>query len=104
MLYEVITIWGGIYREIHVNLAMDRLMATGLSSSQVENAIAAENINAPAGNVQSGLQRLYVRSLGEYKSLDQISETVLTVANGKPVRVKDVAEVTWGNQDSYNFV
>jgi HAE1 family hydrophobic/amphiphilic exporter-1 len=99
-----IDIWGGIYREIHVDLDMDRLMATGLSSSQVENAIAAENINAPAGNVQSGLQRLYVRSLGEYQSLDQISETVITVANGKPVRVKDVAEVTWGNQDLERLV
>jgi len=99
-----IDIWGGIYREVHVNLKMDRVMATGLSSEQVEQAITSENVNLPGGNVNSGLQRLYVRTLGEYTSLDQIANTVITVVAGRPIRVKDLAEVKWGYQDLNRLV
>lgn len=42
-----IDIWGGIHKQVHVNLDMDRLMATGLSSAQVQQAIAAENATLP---------------------------------------------------------
>lgn len=94
-----IDIWGGVYREVHVNLNRDRLMATGLSSIQVQQALASENVTLPGGNVQTGVQRLYVRTLGEYRSLDQIANTVVASVEGKTVRVKDVAEVVWGYQD-----
>ncbi|MEW5979968.1 MAG: efflux RND transporter permease subunit [Acidobacteriota bacterium] len=99
-----IDIWGGVYKEVHVNLRMDRLMATGLSSDQVQQAIANENVTLPGGNVNAGLQRLYVRTLGEYKSLDQIADTVLTVVDGRPLRVKDVAAVKWGYEDLERLV
>ncbi|HXV60679.1 MAG TPA: efflux RND transporter permease subunit [Vicinamibacteria bacterium] len=94
-----IEVWGGVRREIHVDLKNDRLIATGLSSAQVQQALTSENVTLPGGNVNFGTQRLYVRTLGEYRSLDEIAETVVTIAGGKPVRVKDVAEVRWGYQD-----
>lgn len=94
-----IGIWGGVYREIHVDMKRDRLIASGLSSAQVQQAIASENVNLPGGNVNSGIQQLYVRTLGEYESLDQIANTIITVVDGKPIRVKDVAEVKWGYED-----
>ncbi|MDX1638559.1 MAG: efflux RND transporter permease subunit, partial [Balneolaceae bacterium] len=94
-----IGIWGGVYREVHVDLKRDRLIASGLSSAQVQQAIASENVNLPGGNVNSGLQQLYVRTLGEYESVDQIANTIITVVDGKPIRVKDVAEVKWGYED-----
>lgn len=94
-----IDIWGGVYKEVHVELKRDRLIASGLSSAQVQQAIASENVNLPGGNVNQGVQQLYVRTLGEYKSLDQISNTIITMVDGKPIRVKDVAEVKWGYED-----
>jgi len=99
-----IDIWGGIHKQVHVNLDMDRLMATGLSSAQVQQAIAAENATLPGGNVNSGLHRLYVRSLGEYSSVDQISEVIITIVDSKPIRVKDVATVEWGYEDLERLV
>lgn len=99
-----IDIWGGIYKEVHVNLDMDRLIATGLSSAQVQQAIAAENATVPGGNVYSGIQRLYVRSLGEYSSIDQIADVIITIVDNKPIRVKDVANVEWGYQDLERLV
>lgn len=94
-----IDIWGGIEREVKVDIKRDRLIASGLSSADVQQAIARENANLPGGNVNSGIQQLYVRTLGEYESVDQIANTVITTIDSKPIRVKDVAEVTFGYQD-----
>lgn len=88
-----IDVWGGVYREIRVNLKRDRLSASGQSAIQVQNAIAAENQTMPGGNVRDGLNQLYVRTLGEYTSVDQIANTIITRVNGQPIRVQDVAEV-----------
>ncbi|MEX0719665.1 MAG: efflux RND transporter permease subunit [Balneolaceae bacterium] len=94
-----IDIWGGINREVKVDVKRDRLIASGLSTVQVQQAIARENANLPGGNVSSGITRLYVRTLGEYESIEQISNTVITNIDNKPIRVKDVADVSFGYQD-----
>lgn len=94
-----IDIWGGIEREVKVNIKRDRLIASGLSTADVQQAIAGENANLPGGNVNAGVKQLYVRTLGEYESIEQIANTVITTIQGKPIRVKDVAEVTFDYQD-----
>lgn len=92
-----IDVWGGVYREVLVNLKRDRLMASGLTAVDVQNAIVAENTTLPGGNVRDGLTQLYVRTLGEFTSIDQIAETIITRIDGRPVRVRDVASV----EDAY---
>tara|TARA_R100001143_G_scaffold63560_1_gene71899 strand:- start:2516 stop:5641 length:3126 start_codon:yes stop_codon:yes gene_type:complete len=92
-----IDVWGGVSREILVNLKRDRLIASGLTAAEVQSAIIAENNTAPGGNVKDGLTELYVRTLGEFTSIDQIAETIITQVDGIPVRVKDVATV----EDAY---
>jgi HAE1 family hydrophobic/amphiphilic exporter-1 len=94
-----IDIWGGINREVKVDIKRDRLIASGLSTQQVQQAIARENTNLPGGNVNNGTQRLYIRTLGEYENIEQIANTVITTIDGKPIRVKDVADVTFGYED-----
>lgn len=92
-----ISVQGGIYRQIRVNIDRDRLKAYDLSAAQVEQAIGQSNVALPGGNVKEGLKDLYVRTQGEYESLDQIRNTVVTTLDGTPIRVEDVAEVA----DSY---
>lgn len=99
-----IDIWGGIDREVKVDIKRDRLIASGLTTTQVQQAIARENANLPGGNVASGLQQLYVRTLGEYESIEQIANTVITTVDQQPIRVKDVAEVRFGYQDLNRLV
>jgi HAE1 family hydrophobic/amphiphilic exporter-1 len=94
-----ITIGGGVYREIQVQLLRDRLKAAALTPADVREAIARENVQLPGGNVNEGIQDLYVRTLGEYESLEQIGASVVTVRNGRPIRVRDVARVVDGYQD-----
>lgn len=84
---------GGILREIRVELNRDRMRALGLTALDVRAALLRDNVKLPAGNVKSGLDDLSVRTLGEYASLGEIERTVVTVRDGKPVRIADVGRV-----------
>jgi HAE1 family hydrophobic/amphiphilic exporter-1 len=94
-----ISIAGGVYREIQVRLLRDRLRAAGITASDVADALRLENVQLPVGNVRAGMSDLYVRSLGEYASLDQIGATVITLRENRPIRVRDVAQVVDGYED-----
>jgi HAE1 family hydrophobic/amphiphilic exporter-1 len=98
-----ITVGGGVYREIQVQLLRDRLRAANLSAGDVTEAIGRENVQLPGGNVKQGINDLYVRTLGEYQSLDEIRATVITVEEGRPIRVRDVAQVVDGFEDVRNL-
>jgi HAE1 family hydrophobic/amphiphilic exporter-1 len=94
-----LNIRGGIYRQVRVNIERDRLKAYGLSAAQVQQAISQSNVALPGGNVKEGLKDLYVRTQGEYESLAEIRQTVVTTVDETPVRVKDVANVVDGYED-----
>jgi HAE1 family hydrophobic/amphiphilic exporter-1 len=99
-----VDVWGGIYREIQVQLKRDRLASSQLSATDVQRVLQRENITLPGGDMREGFNDMYVRTRGEYQSLDQIANTIITVIEGKPIRVKDVAEVVNGYQDVNRLV
>ncbi len=94
-----VDVWGGIYREIQVRLKRDRLASSRLSASDVQAALQRENITLPGGDMREGISDMYVRTRGEFESLEQIASTIITVVDGKTIRVGDVAEVVDGFED-----
>ena len=88
--------FGGTAREYQVRIDPNKLIAYGLSISQVESQLAINNVNAGGSFVEEGLQQLNVRALGLYRNVQDIENTVLTTSHGAPVRVKDIAVVEWG--------
>ncbi len=99
-----VDVWGGVHREVNVELSRDRLTAMGLTPNDVVNAIGRENVTMPGGNVREGLKDLYVRTLGEFTSVNEIADTVVTVVDGTPIRVKDVADVQFAFRDIGRYV
>jgi len=99
-----VDVWGGVYREIQVRLHRDRLASSGLTASDVEEALQRENLTLPGGDMREGLRDMYVRTEGEYRSLEEIAQTIVTVVDGMPVRVRDVAEVVDGYEDIQQLV
>jgi HAE1 family hydrophobic/amphiphilic exporter-1 len=95
-----VDIWGGLTREIHVDLDADQVKALGLSTSDVLNALSRENQNIPAGTVETGNFDVLIRTQGEYRSLDEIRSTVVAVRQGAPIRISDFARV----EDSWEEV
>lgn len=94
-----IEVRGGIYREVQVQLKRDRLQASGLTPDHIREALSRENATLPGGNVKEGYSDLYVRTLGEYTSVDQIANTIITYTGDMPIRVRDVADVVDGFED-----
>jgi len=81
-------------REILVDLDKAALEARNLSVDSVLAALRAENLNLPAGNLVERHSEFLVRTLGEFRTLDDVRNTVVGAsASGSPVYVKDVAEV-----------
>ncbi len=99
-----VDVWGGVYREIQIRLKRDRLASSQLSASDVERALRQENITLPGGDMREGTTDLYVRTRGEFQSLEQISSTIITMVDGKPVRVRDVADVVDSFEDIHRMV
>ncbi|WP_016838507.1 efflux RND transporter permease subunit [Ureibacillus thermosphaericus] len=87
------TIVGGKEREIRINLNQSMLKNYGLTGSQVIAALQAENRTISAGTVEQGNQDVQLRVVGEYTSVSDIENTLITLNNGDTVRVKDVADV-----------
>jgi HAE1 family hydrophobic/amphiphilic exporter-1 len=99
-----IDVWGGMNREIQIEVMRDRLLATGLTMDDVVQALRTESGTTPGGNVQRGISQLYVRSLGEYSNLDEIRDTVIRTVNGVPLRIADVATVNEGRADLDRYI
>ncbi len=73
-----------------------RLAAVGLSATQVETALAANNGNAGGGFYAQGGQSYYVRGLGRLNTLEDIGNVVLAVHGGIPILLKDVGRAVIG--------
>ncbi|MBN1482452.1 efflux RND transporter permease subunit [candidate division KSB1 bacterium] len=84
---------GGLYREIHVDLKASKLKALGISTDAILSALRSENRNIPAGLYDRGNLEVLVRTQGEYSSLDEIRNTVITTRDGVPIQIRDVANV-----------
>lgn len=84
---------GGRGREIRVTLKQSRLQALGITVDQISNVINAENSNLPAGYLAVGPGDFLLRTLGEFRSLDEIRNIVITVRHGVPVYLKDLATI-----------
>jgi len=88
--------FGGITREYQVQVDPDKLISYGLGMSQVEQQLAANNVNAGGSFVEAGLQQINVRAVGQFKTVHDIQQTVIKAQNGTAIRVSDIATVTQG--------
>jgi cobalt-zinc-cadmium resistance protein CzcA len=90
--------FGGITREYQVRLDPEKLIAYGLSISQVEQQLANNNVNAGGSFIEQGEQQINVREVGLFTSVHDIEETVLKTQSGTALRVKDIATVAQGTK------
>jgi cobalt-zinc-cadmium resistance protein CzcA len=92
--------FGGEVRQYQVQLNPQRMLAFGLSSDQVTEAIEANNRNAGGWYMDRGAEQLVIRGVGWVRSgedgLRDIGDVPLKDVDGVPVRVRDVAIVAFG--------
>src|ERR1700737_2850285 len=88
--------FGGTTREYQVRLDPGKLVAHGLSISQVEQHLPNNNTHAGGSFVEAGLQQVNVRALGLFSSVGDIEQTLVKAQNGTAIRVKDIGVVSQG--------
>src|SRR5215467_6131049 len=86
--------WGGLTREYHVDVDLNKLTAYHLTLSQVLAAISNSNANVGARTLDIGQQSANVRGIGLVSSVEDINKIVLTQQGGAPVLLKDVASAS----------
>lgn len=89
---------GGYEREYQVAPIPGKLLAYKLSISDVITALELNNANKGAGYIERNGEQYLVRSPGQIGSIEQIKQLVIAKRDDAPVRIKDVAEVYFGEQ------
>jgi len=88
-----VDLWGGFEREVRIELDPDRIKALGLPLDRVIDAIENANLDLPAGKIEQGRYEVVLRAPAEFTDLDQIRKTVVTIRDGAPVTLDQVASV-----------
>ena len=91
-----ITISGGLEDEIQVLLDPQRLSQLGLSAEIVAQRLRTENVNLSGGRLEEGSRQFLVRTINEFRNIEQIAGVIIAHADGRPVYLRDVAEVREG--------
>jgi HAE1 family hydrophobic/amphiphilic exporter-1 len=89
-------VMGGLEDELQVVVDPEKLAARQVTLSEVRRVLQAENQDTPAGDFWEGKRRYVVRSLGQFRSIQQVEDQLLAVRDGAPVYVRDVARVQHG--------
>ncbi len=87
---------GGLTDELQVIIDPQRLAARSLTIDDVRRVLRNQNKDTSAGDYWDGKSRYVVRTLNQFRSPEDVSKQVLSMTNGAPVFVGDVAEVKFG--------
>ena len=101
-----VSINGGLDREILVSIDNDKLRSNQLSFSQVTAALAGENVNLPAGTLKEGTINFLIRTLGRFKSIQDIERILISNIRGNKIYLGDIAKVedTFKERNSITYV
>ncbi len=98
------TLSGGMEREIQVLFNRDKIKTLDLTLDEVLSRIRNGNVTTPAGNLKQDRLEVRVRTPGVFNSIEELSDTVIAMRNGVPVRLSDVAEVKDTHSDITRYV
>lgn len=86
-------VMGGREEEIQVVVDPEKLAARQITIDNLRAALRGQNKDTSGGDFWEGKRRYVVRTLGQYRSMEQVENTVIADRNGAPVYVRDVARV-----------
>lgn len=96
-----IEIFGGAKREITVRVNPNLLAANHLTIPQIIRALKVNNRNMPGGVLKLNSQDIPVRTIGKFESVEEIAAVIVGMgAAGQPIRLRDVATVVDGEEET----
>ncbi len=106
---------GGRKAIVRVEISANRLEAYNLTLTQVTQALQSQNIQISAGNIEEGSKKFLIRTSGEFDSINDIKNTVVSYKGGrmvpgqpldptKVIKLDDLANVFMGYEDQKSAV
>ena len=87
---------GGLQDEMQVLVSPEELAARQITIEDLRRVLRAQNQDTSAGDFWEGKRRWVVRTLGQFRSPDDVGNQLIAVRDGVPVYVRDVAEISLG--------
>ncbi|MDZ7644526.1 MAG: efflux RND transporter permease subunit [Woeseiaceae bacterium] len=87
---------GGLEDEIQVRVDQQKLSQLGISIADVAARLRAENVNLSGGRLEEGNQRFLVRTINEFRTVEEFADAIIANVAGTPVYLRDVASVQRG--------
>ncbi|HSA56709.1 MAG TPA: efflux RND transporter permease subunit [Gemmatimonadaceae bacterium] len=98
-----VEIFGGLVREIQVELDPDRLRGYGLSVSQVINALRSENQDLAAGRINTPEREMVGTTAGKFRTVADMKGVLLTAPSGARIPLSEIASVRDTSQEQRNW-
>lgn len=90
---------GGEKRAFRVDVDKDKLKMYGLSLAQVNQIVAASNVEFPTGKLKNETEQMTVRLAGKFQTVEDLRDLIVYTDGTSSVRLGDVADVSDGSED-----
>ncbi|NIR47514.1 efflux RND transporter permease subunit, partial [candidate division KSB1 bacterium] len=94
-----VKISGGLEEEIQIEVDQGKLAQLNLTVQEVADRLRRENVNLAGGSLKEGTHQYLVRTLNQFKSVDEIRNVILRTHEGSKIYLKDVANVIEGYKE-----
>jgi multidrug efflux pump subunit AcrB len=96
---------GVLQQVVYLEYSQDRLAAYGLQPAALGSVLSARNIIAPGGAFEAGQRQVILNPSGQFESINAIGNVaVSTSANGAPVYLRDLVEISRGYQSPAQYL
>lgn len=90
---------GALEQEVKIDVDLAKMEALKISFGDIENAVSSENLSMSGGEIQVGGYLRAVRIIGQFDQIEQIQNIIVKSESQRPVYLKDIAKVIFGNKD-----
>lgn len=95
--------YGGVDREIRIDLDPAKMQALGITASEVNRQLNATNTDVGAGRGEVGGREQAIRTLGGADSLQKLKETTIALSGNRTARLSELATITDSTEEARSF-
>ncbi len=90
-------------QQVKIEVALEKMAQMHIPFNAIMGALQSEMANIPGGSVDAGNKTFNIKTNSNYRSIDEIKNTIVYAANGKNIALKDIANVYYGyEEDKYH--
>ncbi|GAF67536.1 unnamed protein product, partial [marine sediment metagenome] len=91
-----VKISGGLEDEIQIEIDQRKMAQLNLTLEELSARLASENVNVSAGRLEEGTQRYLVRTINQFRSVEEFGGLIIQPGEGRPIYLRDIANVRSG--------